>query len=43
MQTAMGPKGSFVVRGAAAAAMAAGGNSKHAHKAAQEEAELLRC
>ena len=42
VETAMGPKGSFVVRGAAAAALAAGGNKSHAQQAAREENELMR-
>ena len=41
VQTAVGPRGSFVVRGAAAAAMAAGNTGAVAQKAAKEEDELL--
>ena len=42
VQTAVGPRGSFVVKGAAAAAVAAGNTIGTAQKAAKEEDELLR-
>ena len=42
VETAVGPRGSFVVKGAAAAAVAAGGSLASAQTVAKQEQDLLR-